>query len=89
MEQIENKMVQIPEILRLSMYTKGESVGDPRSRGSSDGIGGFLVELPFLEEDILPGGRDGYEVLDSLRDMGKRLPGTEVCYKKRGRWSSS
>ena len=25
MEQIENEMVKIPEILRLSMYTKGES----------------------------------------------------------------
>ncbi|MFL2744890.1 MAG: efflux RND transporter permease subunit [Gammaproteobacteria bacterium] len=82
MEQIENEMVKIPEILRLSMYTKGESVGDPRSRGSSDGIGGFMVELPFLEEDILPGGRNGYEVLDSLRDMEKDFPGLKFVIRR-------
>jgi multidrug efflux pump len=72
-EQIEDELVQIPEIIKLSTFTGGNSAGDPRSRGSSDGIGGFMVELAFLEEDEIIGGLNGYQVLDQIREISKEL----------------
>ena len=74
-EQIEDELVQIPEIIKLSTFTGGNSAGDPRSRGSSDGIGGFMVELAFLEEDEIIGGLNGYQVLDQIREISKDFPG--------------
>ncbi|MEL0198816.1 MAG: efflux RND transporter permease subunit [Gammaproteobacteria bacterium] len=81
-EQIEDELVQIPEIIKLSTFTGGNSAGDPRSRGSSDGIGGFMVELAFLEEDEIIGGLNGYQVLDQIREISKEFPGLKFNVRR-------
>ena len=66
----------------MSTFTGGNSAGDPRSRGSSDGIGGFMVELAFLEEDEIIGGLNGYQVLDQIREISKEFPGLKFNVRR-------